>query len=116
MPKQYTLLSSEPLDAFAEEQLRLLQYLADEGVKVRSAVTVVLTEEGESISAYHSMTMEDMLLAKGWLEQDIQRDHILENLPYYIRQAREEGLLDEDYDEEYRYSDTEEEDEDGDTT
>lgn len=110
MPKQYTLLSSEPLDAFAEEQLRLLQYLADEGVKVRSAVTVVLTEEGENVNAYYGMTTTDMLAAKGWLEQDIQRDHILENLPYYIRQAREEGLLDEDYDEEYRYSDTEEED------
>lgn len=108
MAKQYQLLSSEPLDAFAEEQLRLLQYLADEGLKVRSAVTVVLTEEGESINAYHRMDMGDMLLAKGWLEQDIQRDHILENLPYYIRMAREEGLLEEDYDYE--------EDEDGDTT
>ena len=107
MAKEYTLLSSEPLTPFEEELLGMLTKIAESGLEPRSAVTVLLTETGEVATHYYNATMQDMMAAKGFIDLDIQSDAILGNLPFYVRQAQEEGLLDEDY----QYDDTEEEEE-----
>ncbi len=106
MAKHYSLLSSEPLTPFEEELLGMLETLAASGLEPKSAVTVLLTETGEVATHYYNATMQDMMVAKGFIDLDIQSDAILGNLPFYVRQAEEEGLLDEDY----CYDDTEEED------
>lgn len=111
MPKQYTLLSSESMTPFEDELVAMLTTLAESELEPRSAITVIITETGEVATHYYNATMQDMMVAKGFIDLDIQSDAILGNLPFYARQAQEEGLLDEDY----RYDDTEEDD-DGDTT
>ena len=108
MPKQYSLLSSEPLTPFEEELLAMLTTLSESELEPKSAITVILTEHGEVATHYYNATMQDMMVAKGFIDLDIQSDAILGNLPFYVRQAEEEGLLDEDY----CYDDTEEEDDD----
>lgn len=97
--RTYTLLCSEPLDEFDQSVLRLLETCADPGLRPRAAVFVVMTESEEVITGYHQASMQDMMVAKGFIDLDIQNDNILGNLPWYIEQAEQEGLIEEEMDE-----------------
>jgi hypothetical protein len=102
MPKQYQLLSSEPLTEFDEFVLKFLHDMANLNGKPKSVVGAVVTDADEVVTYYHNATMQDMMVAKSYLELDIQTDNILGNLPWFVEQARREGLLgdEEDWDEE----------------
>lgn len=104
MSKTYQLMATKPLSEFDNAMMRMLNEFADAGVQPRAAVVVALTDTGEVATYYHDATMQDMILAKGFIDLDIQSDNVLGNLPFYTRQARKEGLLDEE-DEEYEGED-----------
>lgn len=106
MPKQYALITGEPLTDFEQSVLRMLHDVAESGYTPAAMVGAILTDSGEVMTYYHNATMQDMMVAKGFLELDIQNDNILGNLPFYLEQAEKAGLL--DYDDEYE----EEEEED----
>ena len=114
--REYSLLCNQPLSGFDESVLRLLETVGAPGFRPRAAVFVVLTEGGEVVTGYHEATMQDMMVAKGFIDLDIQNDNILGNLPWFLEHAREEGLVEyykEDVDPE-NWEVTEEEDtEDG---
>lgn len=97
--KEYQLLVNEPLTDFDQSVLKMLNGIAQSGTP-KSMVGIVILEEGEVVSFYHNAEMQDMMVAKGFLELDIMNDNILGNLPYYLEQAEKEGLLDteEDFD------------------
>jgi hypothetical protein len=115
MPKQYSLVSSEPLTEFDEFVLRFLHDMANLNGKPKSVVGAVVTDADEVVTYYHNATMQDMMVAKGYLELDIQTDNILGNLPWFVEQARKEGLLEDECESEWDAFDYEEEDdEDGD--
>lgn len=115
MPKQYALVTGEPLTEFEEFVLRFLQDMAELNGTPKAVVGAVVTDADEVVTYYHKATMQDMMVAKSYLELDIQTDNILGNLPWFVEQARREGLLgdeypeDGDYAEWYRFDDTEEE-------
>lgn len=94
--REYSLLCNQPLSGFDESVLRLLETVGDPGFRPRAAVFVVLTEGGEVVTGYHEATMQDMMVAKGFIDLDIQNDNILGNLPYYFDQAAAEGLIESD--------------------
>lgn len=97
--RTYSLVCSEPLDDFDQSVLQLLEMRADPELRPRAAAFVVLTEDGEVITGYHRATMQDMMIAKGFIDLDIQNDNILGNLPWYIEQAEQDGLIGEETDE-----------------
>jgi len=99
--KTYSLISNEPLNDFDNDLLEMLNTFAGSGVVPRAAIVVALTEEGEVATYYHKATMQDMMIAKGFIDLDIQNDNVLGNLPFYVEQAEREGLLgdEEDYEE-----------------
>ena len=97
--KTYTLVSNEPLTDFDNTVLEMLNDFAGSGVIPRAAVMVALTDTGEVATVYHKATMQDMMIAKGFIDLDIQNDNVLGNLPFYIEQAEREGLLDDNYEE-----------------
>ena len=107
MSKQYALITGEPLTDFEQSVLRMLHDVAESGYTPTAMVGAILTDSGEVMTYYHNATMQDMMVAKGFLELDIQNDNILGNLPFYLEQAGKAGLL--DYDDEYRCDDTDEE-------
>lgn len=100
MSKTYSLICNEPLSEFDNNILEMLNDFAASGVVPRAAIVVALTDSDEVATFYHKATMQDMMIAKGFIDLDIQNDNILGNLPHYIEQAAREGLLDDDYEEE----------------
>lgn len=113
MSKTYALITGEPLTDFEESVLKMLQTVAEQGTP-RAMVGAVLMDSDEVVTFYHRATMQDMMVAKGFIDLDIQNDNILGNLPWYVQRAETEGLLNGDYPEDgdytewYRYNDTEE--------
>jgi hypothetical protein len=97
MPKQYALITGEPLTEFEESVLRMLQTVAENGTP-RAMAGAVILDSDEVVTFYHNATMQDMMVAKGYLELDIQTDNILGNLPWFVEQARREGLLGDEED------------------
>jgi hypothetical protein len=103
MSKKYALLSPEPLTDFEESVLKLLDGVAETEYAPRAMVAAVLTDSGEVVTYYHNATMQDMMIAKGFIDLDIQNDNILGNLPFYLEQAEKDGLIgfeDAEYEEE----------------
>ena len=99
MKKTYSLICNEPLNEFDNNILEMLNDFAASGIHPRAAVIVALTDADEVATFYHKATMQDMMIAKGFIDLDIQNDNILGNLPFYLEQAERDGLLDEDYEE-----------------
>ena len=104
MPKQYALITGEPLTDFEESVLRMLNDVAATGYTPKAMVGAILSDSKEVMTFYHNATMSDMMVCKGFLELDIMNDNILGNLPYYLEMAEKEGLIelygDEAYDDE----------------
>ena len=96
MSKTYALITGEPLTDFEESVLKMLQTVGENGTP-RAMVGAVLMDSDEVVTFYHNATMQDMMVAKGFIDLDIQNDNTLGNLPWYIEQAEKEGLLDGDY-------------------
>ena len=99
MAKNYALITGEPLTEFEQSVLKMLHDVAETGYTPKAMVGAILSDSDEVMTFYHNATMQDMMVAKGFLELDIQNDNILGNLPFYLEQAEKAGLL--DYDEEY---------------
>lgn len=93
MSKQYALITGEPLTDFEESVLKMLQTVAEQGAP-RAMVGAVLMDSDEVVTFYHRATMQDMMVAKGFIDLDIQNDNVLNNLPYYLEQAEQRGLVD----------------------
>ena len=98
MTKQYALITGAPLTDFEEAVLKMLQQTAETDLVPRAMVCAILTDGGEIVTYYHKATMQDMMLAKCFIDLDIQNDNILGNLPWLVEQAEKEGLI-ECYDE-----------------
>jgi hypothetical protein len=98
MPKQYALITGEPLTDFEESILRMLHEVAETGHTPTALVGVVLTDAGEVMTCYHNADLKDLIVAKGFVELDIVNENILGNLPWFVEQARKDGLI-EDWDE-----------------
>lgn len=103
MSKSYAIICSEGLSAFDQSIMRMLNDFAEAKVNPRAAVIVALTDTDEVATFYHEATMQDMMLAKGFIDLDIQSDNFLGNLPHFVDVAHSEGLMidvdgeDEDY-------------------
>lgn len=98
MKRQLAILSTEPLTEFEESMMKMLNGLTE--CTPRTMVAAVITDADEVVTFYHNATMQDMMVARGFLDLDIQNDNILGNLPYYIEQAKKDGLIEfEDYEE-----------------
>lgn len=93
MSKQYQLISSEPLTEFEESFLRVLHELAEANFHPKSMCGVIQTEEREVMTFYHSATLQDKMIARGYLDLDIVNDNTLGNLPFYMEQAEKDGLI-----------------------
>ena len=104
MSKQYALITGEPLTDFEESVLRMLNDVAATGYTPKAMVGAILSDSDEVMTFYHNATMQDMMVAKGFLELDIVNDNVLGNLPWFLEQAQKDGLIemygDEEYDEE----------------
>jgi hypothetical protein len=100
MPKQYALISGAPLTEFEDAVLKMLQQTAETDLVPRAMVCAILTDGGEIVTYYHKATMQDMMVAKGFIDLDIQNDNILGNLPWYLEQAEKDGLIEYDDEEE----------------
>lgn len=75
--RTYQLLCSEPLTDFDNQVLRMLQYLADRGFHPDGGVFVLLDAESDQVTTYyHNASMRDRILAKGFIDLDIQADNI----------------------------------------
>ena len=94
MKKVYSLIANEPLDDFDNFILRALNDAAEHGLKPKSAVMVVLTEDAVYTN-YHKAGLQEMMIAKGHIDIDIMSDVTQVNLPFYLEQM-EQG----DYEEE----------------
>lgn len=108
MPKQYALITGAPLTDFEESILRMLHEVAETGHTPTAMVGVILTDAGEVMTCYHNADLKDLIVAKGFVELDIVNENILGNLPFYVQQAEDAGLLDGDWED---YEEGEEEDE-----
>lgn len=97
MNKTYSLISNEPLSDFDQSVLAMLNGVSELGTP-RSMVGAVIMDSGEVMTFYHNAEFQDILLAKGHLELDIMNDNTLGNLPWFVEQARKDGLI-EDFDE-----------------
>jgi hypothetical protein len=100
MSKQYHLLSSEPLTEFEESVLKMLHDVAETGYTPKAMVGAILSDSGEVMTYYHNATMQDMMVCKGFLELDIINDNVLGNLPWFLEQAKKDGLIEYVEDEE----------------
>lgn len=104
MPKQYALITGEPLTDFEQSVLKMLHDVAETGYTPKAMVGAILSDSDEVMTFYHNATMQDMMVAKGFLELDIINDNVLGNLPWFLEQAQKDGLIemygDEEYDEE----------------
>lgn len=109
MSKQYALITGEPLTDFEQSVLRMLHDVAESGYTPTATVGAILTDSGEVMTYYHNATMQDMMVAKGFLELDIINDNVLGNLPWFLEQAQKDGLI-EMYGDEDDEEDWEEED------
>jgi hypothetical protein len=96
MSKAYALITGEPLTDFEQSILKMLHTVAETGTP-RAMVGAILMDGDEVVTCYHQATMQDMMVAKGFIDLDIQNDNILSNLPWYTKQMWKEGLLDEDF-------------------
>ena len=96
MPKQYALISGAPLTEFEDAVLKMLQQTAETDLVPRAMVCAILSDSGEVMTYYHKATMQDMMVAKGFIDLDIQNDNILGNLPWYLEQAEKDGLIEYD--------------------
>lgn len=112
MPKQYALITGEPLTDFEESVLRMLNDVAATGYTPKAMVGAILSDSGEVMTFYHNAEMTDMMVAKGFLELDIINDNVLGNLPWFLEQAKKDGLIEFVEDEDYEW-DNEEDIEDG---
>ena len=112
MPKQYALITGEPLTEFEESVLRMLNDVAATGYTPKAMVGAILSDSGEVMTFYHNAEMTDMMVAKGFLELDIINDNVLGNLPWFLEQAKKDGLIEFVEDEDYEW-DNEEDIEDG---
>lgn len=112
MPKQYALITGEPLTEFEESVLRMLNDVAATGYTPKAMVGAILSDSGEVMTFYHNAEMTDMMVAKGFLELDIINDNVLGNLPWFLEQAKKDGLIEYVEDEDYEW-DNEEDIEDG---
>lgn len=112
--KQYALITGEPLTKFEEAILRMLKEVSESGYDPRAMVAVFMGDGDAVMTYYHETTMTDLMLAKGFIDLDIQNDNIVGNLPWYIEAAAREGLIEslEDDDDEWD-TDNEEDIEDG---
>ena len=108
MAKNYALITGEPLTDFEQSVLRMLHDVAETGYTPKAMVGAILSDSDEVMTFYHNATMQDMMVAKGFLELDIVNDNVLGNLPWFLEQAQKDGLI-EFYDEDEE--DWEEEDE-----
>ena len=104
MHKEYSLITNEPLSEFDQSVLAMLNGVSELGTP-KAMVGAVIMNSGEVMTFYHNAEFQDILLAKGHLELDIMNDNTLGNLPWFVEQARKEGLIDdwgedEDYEEE----------------
>lgn len=93
MSRQYALLCNEPQTEFDQSVMRMLNGFAETEYVPRAMVAAIISDSGEVVTYYHNATMQDMMIAKGFIDLDIQNDNILGNLPYYLEQAEKDGLL-----------------------
>lgn len=110
MAKNYALITGEPLTDFEQSVLKMLHDVAETGYTPKAMVGAILSDTDEVMTFYHNATMQDMMVAKGFLELDIVNDNVLGNLPWFLEQAQKDGLIEMYGDEEYE---EEEECEDG---
>ena len=94
--KQYTLITGEPLTKFEEAVLRMLHEVSECGYEPRAMVSVFMGDGDAVMTYYHETTMTDLMLAKGFIDLDIQNDNIAGNLAYYLDLAEKEGLIGDD--------------------
>lgn len=113
MAKNYALITGEPLTDFEQSVLRMLHDVAETGYTPKAMVGAILSDSEEVMTFYHNATMSDMMVAKGFLELDIVNDNVLGNLPWFLEQAKKDGLI-EFYDEDEEDWEEEEECEDDD--
>ena len=112
MAKNYALITGEPLNDFEQSVLKMLHDVAETGYTPKAMVGAILSDSDEVMTFYHNATMQDMMVAKGFLELDIVNDNVLGNLPWFLEQAQKDGLIemydDEEYEEEEECEDGEE--------
>ena len=101
MSKQYALITGEPLTDFEQSVLKMLHDVAETGYTPKAMVGAILSDSDEVMTFYHNATMQDMMVAKGFLELDIINDNVLGNLPWFLEQAQKDGLIEMYGDEEY---------------
>lgn len=104
--KTYSLISNEPLSEFDRSVLSMLNDLAGSGFTPRAGVMVLLGEDGDTATYHYNNTLQDMMVERGFMDMEISRDYILENLPFFVDQAAENGLIGD-------WDDEEEGDDDG---
>lgn len=109
MAKNYALITGEPLTEFEQSVLKMLHDVAETGYTPKAMVGAILSDSDEVMTFYHNATMQDMMVAKGFLELDIVNDNVLGNLPWFLEQAQKDGLI-EFYDEDEEDWEEEEED------
>ena len=110
MSKQYALITGEPLTDFEQSVLKMLHDVAETGYTPKAMVGAILSDSDEVMTFYHNATMQDMMVAKGFLELDIVNDNVLGNLPWFLEQAQKDGLIEmygdeDDWEEEYEDDD-----------
>lgn len=110
MPKNYALITGEPLTEFEQSVLKMLHDVAETGYTPKAMVGAILSDSDEVMTFYHNATMQDMMVAKGFLELDIVNDNVLGNLPWFLEQAQKDGLIEmygdeDDWEEEYEDDD-----------
>lgn len=108
MAKNYALITGEPLTEFEQSVLKMLHDVAETGYTPKAMVGAILSDSDEVMTFYHNATMQDMMVAKGFLELDIINDNVLGNLPWFLEQAQKDGLI--EYVEDEDEDDWEEED------
>ena len=112
MSKQYALITGEPLTDFEQSVLKMLHDVAETGYTPKAMVGAILSDSDEVMTFYHNATMQDMMVAKGFLELDIVNDNVLGNLPWFLEQAQKDGLIEMYGDEEYEEEEECEDDDD----
>lgn len=112
MAKNYALITGEPLTDFEQSVLKMLHDVAETGYTPKAMVGAILSDSDEVMTFYHNATMQDMMVAKGFLELDIVNDNVLGNLPWFLEQAQKDGLIEMYGDEEYEEEEECEDDDD----
>lgn len=96
----YSLISNKPLTEFDQAVLTALNGVAASGYTPRAGIAVLLTEEGDALTYHFNNTVQDLMVEKGYMEAELQREYALENLPFYVEQAVKDGLLGDEWDDE----------------